>query len=688
VKDFSAGLRAVPARRRARGYAGRQPIREPPMHDPAPAADALVEAGALLASGRLDEAEAAYRAVAESGRAAEVVHGIGLVRLQRGDTAGALPLLQAAAAISAEPRFTQNLSVALVRAGRAEEAVAALRALIGRAPAYVPAYGALADLLAGGGDPGGAAEALGLLIERAVPAKAGGVIAEAVSGLEKLGRLPETWPTLANMLRIAGRQAETERLVALRLSAEPGCLRARLIRAMNRLAVVHASEDEIDRRRALYTADLEDLAGRVETADSAALAAAAPEIGMAKPFFLSYQGRDDTELQRLYGRIVGRMSAAAFPSPAVLAGPPTGRIRVGFATSYYTLHSVSKLFRGWIERLDRSRFEVIGYQFSADRDPTRDAIAAAADLWRSGTASAAEWRRVIEADRPHALVYLELGMNTVAVQLACQRLAPVQAMAWGHPVTSGFPTVDWFLSSELMEPADGDRHYTERLVRLPGLSICYAPLPSDGGRLTRAGLGLPAEAVVYVCCQSLFKYLPGDDGLFTAIAARVPQARFLFIGDPGAPATAVFRDRLAAAFAGAGLDFARHVTIASPVPPDDFPSLLKAGDVYLDSVGWSGGNTTLEAIACGLPVVTLPTGLMRGRHTAGILRAMGCEEMIAGSRAHYVERAVALADPAARAIAATRIAASRARLWHDETPVRALEDWLEGAVRERTAGSS
>jgi predicted O-linked N-acetylglucosamine transferase (SPINDLY family) len=62
--------------------------------------------------------------------------------------------------------------------------------------------------------------------------------------------------------------------------------------------------------------------------------------------------------------------------------------------------------------------------------------------------------------------------------------------------------------------------------------------------------------------------------------------------------------------------------------------------------------------------------------------------MIAGSRAHYVERAVALADPAARAIAATRIAASRARLWHDETPVRALEDWLEGAVRERTAGSS
>ncbi len=185
-----------------------------------------------------------------------------------------------------------------------------------------------------------------------------------------------------------------------------------------------------------------------------------------------------------------------------------------------------------MERLDRTRFEVIGYQFSDDRDETRDAIAAVADHWRSGTASAASWRKTIETDRLHALIYLEIGMNTIAVQLASQRLAPVQASTWGHPVTSGFPTVDWFLSSDLMEPENGAEHYGERMIRLPNLSICYAPLPSDGGRLTRADLGLRADATVYVCCQSLFKYLPADDELFVAIAARLPAAQFLFIGDP------------------------------------------------------------------------------------------------------------------------------------------------------------
>lgn len=654
------------------------------MTAPSTTDDRRAEAAHHLQAGRLAEAEALYRAHLDAAGAAEALHGIGGARLAAGDAAGALPFLETAAALSAEARYAYNLALAEARLGRTAAAIARLGALVAAAPDYVPAPVQLADLLAAAGDIQAAADVRGRLVERAIGARADRVVADGLAAILAGGTPPENWATIANMLRIGGREADAAALVDLRLAVAPDCLRARLIRAMNRLAVIHASEDEIDRRRALYAADLADLDARVAAASPAERAAAAAEVGGAKPFFLSYQGHDDTELQRVYGRILAALTAAALPAPAALAGRPEGRIRVGFATSYFTLHSVSKLFRGWIERLDRRRFEVIGYQFSPDRDPTRDAIAASADLWRSGSASAAEWRRVIEADRPHALIHLEIGMGTLSVQLAAQRLAPVQAMAWGHPVTSGLPTIDWFLSSELMEPDDGDHHYTERLVRLPGLSICYAPLPAEGGRLTRAGLGLRDDAVVYVCCQSLFKYLPRDDALVVAIARRLPAAQFLFIGDPAAPTTAVFRERLNGAFAAAGLDPRRHVVITAPVPPEFFPSLLGCGDVYLDSVGWSGGNTTLEAVACGLPPVTLPTGLMRGRHTTGILSAMDMPELIAADRDDYVAKAVALADPALNAAVRARLADRRARLWNDERPVRALEDWLERAVREAT----
>ena len=100
------------------------------------------------------------------------------------------------------------------------------------------------------------------------------------------------------------------------------------------------------------------------------------------------------------------------------------------------------------------------------------------------------WRREILADAPHVLIYPGLLMDTSSLQLAAQRLAPVQCNSWGHPETSGLPTLDYFLSSDLMEPPDAQAYYTEKLVRLPNLSIYYEPVASEPVSVTRAELGL------------------------------------------------------------------------------------------------------------------------------------------------------------------------------------------------------
>ena len=84
-------------------------------------------------------------------------------------------------------------------------------------------------------------------------------------------------------------------------------------------------------------------------------------------------------------------------------------------------------------------------------------------------------------------------MDPIAGRLAAQRLAPVQCVAWGQPETTGMPTLDYFLSSDLMEPPDGAAHYTESLVRLPNLGLCYLPDALPDVRLDRAALGLPPD---------------------------------------------------------------------------------------------------------------------------------------------------------------------------------------------------
>jgi len=124
----------------------------------------------------------------------------------------------------------------------------------------------------------------------------------------------------------------------------------------------------------------------------------------------------------------------------------------------------------------------------------------------------------------------------------------------------------------------------------------------------------------------------------------------------------------------------RNVRVVPPVPIEDFSALLRCADVYLDSIGWSGGNTTLEALACGLPVVTMPTGLMRGRHSAAILQHMGLGSHVAGSVEDFVARAVQLANAPQRNSFRDAICETRHRLYDDLTPVRALEDFLTTAI--------
>ena len=133
------------------------------------------------------------------------------------------------------------------------------------------------------------------------------------------------------------------------------------------------------------------------------------------------------------------------------------------------------------------------------------------------------------------LIYPGLLMDTVSVQLAAQRLAPVQCTSWGHPETSGIETLDYFLSSDLMEAPGAEAFYTEKLVRLPNLSIYYEPVDLGAVDSSRAQHGLRTDAAVFWCGQSLYKYLPQHDDVFARIAEQAPHSQFVFIKHHGGP---------------------------------------------------------------------------------------------------------------------------------------------------------
>ncbi len=396
-------------------------------------------------------------------------------------------------------------------------------------------------------------------------------------------------------------------------------------------------------------------------------------------FYLNYQGQNDRDLQIQYGEFVRRVMAACYPQWCQPLPPqprqPGEKIRVGYVSAH--LNQRSHWLLGWLQHHDRQQFQLYCYQTSGDVDSFTDEFRRLSDQFHHSVNDLERVCGQIYRDRLHILVFVDIGMESQNTQLANLRLAPVQCVTWFHPVTSGCTQVDYFLSSQLMESEQGQTHYSEQLIRLPNLSFCYPKPDLPALRKTRHDFGLvPAadERVLYLSCQSVFKHLPDFDWVFPAIAQRHPQAQFVFIGYYSPQVTEQFCQRLTDAFAAYHLVAADYCQIVPKQSRDDYLQLLQLTDVFLDSFAWSGGITTLDAVACGLPIVTCPGELMRSRHTYGILQMLSMAETIATTPAEYVDIAVRLGqEPQWRTHLRQQTLANHHKVYGDTICVEALD---------------
>jgi predicted O-linked N-acetylglucosamine transferase (SPINDLY family) len=509
---------------------------------------------------------------------------------------------------------------------------------------------------------------------------------DAMAGLE---RLIETNPEYAEAhytrgILLADSNKPTEAVASYERAAalKPDHAEARWGSCIGTLPILYKEEAEIALRRGDYSRRLQALRADVEAGRMAADLSKNP--GRAQPFYLAYQGYNDRELQKVYGELVAGIMAKRYGTAELSPPPgPDEPLRVGIVSGFFRQHSVWKVaIKGWVGQMDSRRFQIFGYHTGAKQDAETEFARAHCHKFVQGPHKTERWREIILADRPHVLMYPEISMHPEAAELAMLRLAPVQCSSIGHPQTSGLPTIDYFLSGELIEPADGEQHYTEKLVKLPNIAFHYEPLQLPSVAVSREELGLRASSTAYWCAQSLFKYLPQHDEVFPRIAREAGDCQFVFIRHGGHNVTEVIQQRLDRAFAACGMKAEDHCVFLPYMDVARFASASGQCDVMLDSIGWSGGNTTLEALAQDLPVVTFEGGLMRGRVSAGILRMMGMPETIAETIDDYVALAVRMAkDPDWRRDVKNGVVAKRDRLYRDRTSIAAIENFLDRAAR-------
>jgi predicted O-linked N-acetylglucosamine transferase (SPINDLY family) len=188
--------------------------------------------------------------------------------------------------------------------------------------------------------------------------------------------------------------------------------------------------------------------------------------------------------------------------------------------------------------------------------------------------------------------------------------------------------------------------------------------------------------VLYGCLQSLFKYVPKYDFLLAEIAAAVPAALFVFLEGKPAYLTDITRTRLERAFAEIGLEASRHLLFLPRTDRAGYLNLQRQMDILVDSVGWSGGNTSISGIEAGVPIVTLPGEFMRGRHTSAMLHLIGVHDLIAASHEDFVAKLVELGrDAEVRRHAAERISAGSPLLYRDRAVIDRLDSFFKSLVQ-------
>lgn len=455
--------------------------------------------------------------------------------------------------------------------------------------------------------------------------------------------------------------------------------------------LIYQDEAELSEYRQRFEQQLSALIEPFDFTDRAAVQVIFKQLQHTTNFLLAYQGQNDLALQKYYSQFVAQILAVEhgqWQQPLPFPEVPSGKIRVGFLSNVMGTNTLGRFFLGWVQQLDPDLFEIYIYHINRDITPlTREFRMKCQEFRHIADWSIAEIAPQVIADQLHILVLPEIGMKPEMTLLSNLRLAPIQCTTWTHPVTSGATQIDYFLSSALMEPDDGQAHYSETLVGLPGIGIHYAKPEVPALTATRSEFGLSDDRVVYLCCQSLFKYLPQDDWVWPAIAQQCPQAQFIFIQHQSSRATELFQQRLQRSFSNYGLNYTDFCVFTPRLPEERYMQLNLLSDVFLDSHRWSGGITTMKAIACGLPIVTCPSDLMRGRHSYGILRTMDIEETIGLNLENYVQIAARLGnEPAWRQAIVETMQHQQSQLFSDMRCVEALQDFFQAAIFEKMMG--
>lgn len=644
-------------------------------------------------AGRFDQAEELYRQVlSHTPRQADALHLMGMAAHARGRFQQAHELVSRAVALKpSQAIFHANLGVVLESLERTAEAEAAYRHAMSLNPQHVSSLNNLGNVHRAQWRLAEAAECYQAALKykpdfATAHSNLGNVLAdnrrfdEAIACYRRALELDASFfdarKNLVNALGEQGRYREACQELAQMRALWPNNSGLKIWKALL-LPVIPESVESIDERRRELDEDLDGLLQEDLLVNDPIAETPGP------CFYLAYHGRNDVELQKKIARVYLRaVPSLTYIAPHCRNPQPTSArpIRIGVISRFFQKHSIGDHFAGLIRQFPRKGAHYTVFRFPGPTDKVSHEIEASADDVVMLSPRIVQAQQQVSARKLDLLFYTDIGMDPWTYFLAFSRLAPVQCATVGHPITTGIPNVDYFLSCDRLEAPEADEHYSERLIRLTHMPHFFTPPQTIGPAKTRADYPLPPDARWYICQQTLFKMHPEFDGLIGQILHRDPRGIVILFEGQLPQWQHLVLERMRRTIPGV----VERIRFLPRLPLNDYLGLLPLADALIDTIHFSAGTTALQATALGLPMVTLPSRLNRGRGIDAVYRKLDISDSVAKDADEYVRMALRIAnDRAYRTALGARILERSHLLFRNPSVGVEMEEFFIDAVRRR-----
>lgn len=337
-----------------------------------------------------------------------------------------------------------------------------------------------------------------------------------------------------------------------------------------------------------------------------------------------------------------RGSVADFAAPRLITGVSARRIRIGYLSADFRSHVMGRLMLDVIGRHDTGRFAVNAYSLAVreiEDEVTAQFRACCAGFRRLDDVDDASAARLIADDDVDILVDLMGHSGSSRPTILLYKPAPVIITHLGNHGTVGMRQVDFKLTDAHADLPDAHRYQIEAPLALDGCVLPFRRVAAAAeAPMTRADLGLAEEATIFGVFVSLLKLSPRCLALWKRILDAVPGSVLAF--SPQREAQHALYVRRLESFS-----IAADRIVFIPWALDDAidRARYRLIDVVLDTLPYTGGDTTAAALDMGVPVVTRVGERQAERMTYSLLAHLGVTATVAQNDDDYVAIACRLA---------------------------------------------